>query len=102
MKYFGAILFALFLMTIVPVVHGDDCVSETEETKLQFFDSELIQNDLHKPGGAMIYASKFLCVESMERFRTELLCLKQLVLAYQMLDSSKMIKSIWRLPVWII
>ena len=89
-------------MAIVPVVHGDDCVSEMEETKLQFFDSELIQNDLHKPGGAMIYASKFLCVQSMERFRTELLCLTQLVLSMQMLDSLKMIKSIWRLPVWMI
>lgn len=65
MKYFSAALLAL---SIAPAVLGEDCVSEKEETKLQFFGSDLVQNDLHKPDGAMVFASKFLCVQCVECF----------------------------------
>jgi hypothetical protein len=54
MKYFRAALLAL---SIAPAVLGEECKSEKQETKLQFFGSELIQNDLHKPDGAMVYAN---------------------------------------------
>lgn len=54
MKYFSAALLAL---SIAPAVLGEDCVSEKEETKLQFFGSDLVQNDLHKPDGAMVFAN---------------------------------------------
>ena len=65
MKYFSAALLAL---SIAPAVLGEDCVSEKEETKLQFFGSDLVQNDLHKPDGAMVFASKFLCAQCVEYF----------------------------------
>ena len=65
MKIFRAALLAL---SIAPAVLGEDCVSEKEETKLQFFGSDLVQNDLHKPDGAMVFASKFLFAWCVERF----------------------------------
>lgn len=54
MKFFAAALLAL---STVPAVLSEECMSEKEETKLQFFGSELIQNDLHKPDGAMVFAN---------------------------------------------
>ncbi len=65
MKFFAAALLAL---SIAPAILAEECISEKEETKLQFFGSELIQNDLHKPDGAMVFASKFLYTQCVESF----------------------------------
>lgn len=59
MEYKLIALLALLALSLAHTAKAQEgCVPEEQLTKLDFFTSEVVQNDLHVENGAIVYASK--------------------------------------------